>query len=222
MIFSYLHKIYNFFTYVIAPPYCLFCRKSMQDRHALCPKCLLMVVPIVPFDFHIGRNQNLRVYALSAYKDPLKKLILAKHYNNAIPSIYIAKMICELPILEYLEFDMIVFIPLHWTRYADRGFNQSEIFAREIAKKTGKPVVPLLIRSKKTAFQASLSAHQREQNVKDAFNLNAAYQHNVAGKKILIVDDLFTTGSTIKSAAQLLFIHKVLQVDVVVACRVIT
>lgn len=222
MIRLYLQKIYNFFTYFIAPPYCLFCKQSMPERQALCSTCLITILPIVPYDFHIGRHQDVKVYAMAAYKDPLRKLIVAKHFNNAIPSWYLAKMMCEQSILQYLEFDIIVFIPLHWTRYAARGFNQAEIIAQEIGRHTGKPVIPLLIRSKKTQFQASLSVDQRAANLNNAFSLNPKYQHQIIGKKIVIIDDLFTTGSTVKAAAQLIFLHNPLKITAFVVCRVVS
>ena len=218
--FYYLQRAYDFFTYFIAPPYCLFCRQNMHERKALCATCMMTVLPIVPYDFHIGRRQDIKVYAMAAYKDPLRRLILAKHHNNVIPIIYIAQMICEQSIVQHIDFDVVVFIPLHWTRYAARGFNQAEIIAQKIAKKTGKLLIPLLIRSKKTQFQANLSVDQRAVNVQDAFSIDPRYQHLVVGKKILLVDDLFTTGSTVKAAAQLIFLHDPIKIDVVVACRV--
>ena len=222
MILTYLQKIYDFFTYFIAPPYCLFCKQSIHERQALCSTCLISVLPIVPYDFHIGRHQDLRVYAMAAYKDPLKKLIIAKHFNNPVPSLYLAKMMCKQSILQHLDFDLIVFIPLHWTRYAARGFNQAEIIAQEIARSTKKLIIPLLIRSKKTQFQASLSVDQRAANVYNAFSIDPRYQHEISGKRILLVDDLFTTGSTVKAAAEIIFIHNPAKIDVFVACRVVS
>lgn len=222
MIFMYLQKIYTFFTYFIAPPYCLFCKKSMDERQALCSTCLITVLPIVPYDFHIGRYQDVKVYAMGAYKDPLRKLIIAKLFKNAAPSLYLAKMMCQQSILQYLEFDIIVFIPLHWTRYAARGFNQAEVIAQEVSRHTGKPVIPLLIRSKRTQFQATLSVDQRAANLDNAFSIDPKYQHHIAGKKILIIDDLFTTGSTVKAAAQILFLHNSLKITAFVACRVVS
>jgi len=218
---KFLQRAYNFFTYFIAPPYCLFCRENIQERIALCSSCLITVLPIVPYDFHIGRGKNITVYAMAAYKDPLRKLILAKHTSNATPFVYLADMMCKQMILQSIDFDIIVFIPLHWTRYAARGFNQAEIIAQQLAKKIGKPIIPLLIRSKKTKFQASLSVGARDENVRDAFRIDTKYKHEIAGKKILLVDDLFTTGSTIKAAACILYVENPLKIDVFVACRVV-
>jgi len=123
--------------------------------------------------------------------------------------------------LQHIDFDIIVFIPLHWTRYAARGFNQAQIIAEHLAKKTGKPVIPFLIRSKKTKFQASLSVDERDANVQDAFRIDKKYAHEITGKKILLVDDLFTTGSTIKSAAHALYLYNPIKIDAFVVCRVV-
>jgi len=179
------------------------------------------MLPIVPYDFHIAKNKTLKVYAMSAYKDPLRTLILSKHAGNIVPCKYVAELMCRQTILQHLDFDIVCFIPLHWTRYASRGFNQAEIIAQEISKTTGRILVPLLVRSKKTQFQASLSVDERNNNVKDAFIIDKHYEKLIAGKKILLVDDLFTTGSTMKAAAHVLYTYSPLKIDIFVACRVV-
>ena len=221
VIYTYLQKVYIFLTYFIAPPYCLFCLADMQERQALCSTCLMTMLPIVPYDFHIAKNKTLKVYAMSAYKDPLRKLILSKHAGNIVPFKYVAQLMCKQSILQHIDFDVICFIPLHWTRYASRDFNQAEIIAQEIAATTGKTLVPFLIRSKKTQFQARLSVDERINNVKDAFTIDKRYEKQIAGKKILLVDDLFTTGSTMKAAALVLYSHAPAKIDLFVACRVV-
>lgn len=221
MIYKTLSSIFIYFTYFISPPSCLYCHQSLSVRTAFCSSCSALITPIVPFDFYLGKNKVVRVYAASAYKDPLRSLILAKHRGNETYIRFLADIMAEHMVLQHLDFDIIVFIPLHWTRYAARGFNQAEIIAQVIAKKTGKPVVPLIVRSKKTEYQARLSLQQRENNVKNAFQIDEQYSRQIAGKKILVVDDLFTTGSTIKAACQLLWQYNPEQIDLFVACRVV-
>ncbi|MBP6870035.1 ComF family protein [Candidatus Babeliales bacterium] len=220
MIFSFLVSAYTYFTYFLAPPFCLFCSESLHERKALCTNCSLQVLPIVPFDFYLGKEKIVKVFAVSAYKDPLRSLVLAKHANNETYIRLLADFIAGQAIVARLDFDIILFIPLHWTRYASRGFNQAEIIAQAVAQKTGKFVIPAIVRSKKTEFQARLSVEAREQNVQNAFTVDPKYAQQITGKKILLVDDLFTTGSTVKSVAQILFKFKPASVDVFVACRV--
>ncbi|MDP3788111.1 MAG: phosphoribosyltransferase family protein [Candidatus Chromulinivorax sp.] len=182
----------------------------------------MQILPIVPFDFYLGKNNIITVFAVSAYKDPLRSLILAKHTGNETYIRFLANFIVAQPMIDHLDFDCITFIPLHWTRYASRGFNQAEIIAQALSERTGKPVLPLITRSKKTQYQARLSLQQREHNVRDAFSVNEKYSRIIAGKKILIVDDLFTTGSTIKAAAHILLPLQPAKIDVFVACRVVS
>lgn len=221
MIQKFLSDLYFYVTYFLSPPCCLHCNESLAIRQAFCVSCSLLIMPIVSFDFYLGKNNIIKVFAVSGYKDPLRSLILAKHHGNETSVRFLADFMVTQPVMQSLDFDVITYIPLHWTRYASRGFNQAEIIAQAVGQATGKPVVPLLIRSKKTKFQARLSLQQRELNVHNAFSVDAKYARQIAGKKILIVDDLFTTGSTIKAASQLLFDYNPAKIDVFVACRVI-
>ena len=222
MISKFLSSLYIYFTHFISPPCCLHCKQSLHVRTAFCSSCSLLILPIVPFDFYLGSAQVVRVFAVTAYKDPLRSLILAKHHGNETYTRFLADFIVAQPMIEHSDFDVITFIPLHWTRYASRGFNQAEIIAQALAEKTGKQVVPCIIRSKKTQFQARLSLSEREHNVKDAFTINEKYRAHINGKKILIVDDLFTTGATVKAVTSVLFRCNPAKIDVFVACRVIS
>ncbi len=120
-----------------------------------------------------------------------------------------------------LSYDVIVPIPLHWTRYASRGFNQAEEIARVIQKKKNVPLRSLLKRVKKTAFQFELVSSMRGTNVKNAFVLNCIDKKHYKDKHILLVDDLMTTGSTIREAAKELLKLQPKQITVAVICRVI-
>lgn len=96
--------------------------------------------------------------------------------------------------------DCIVPVPLHKKRFAERGFNQAEKIAQLVSHTAGVPVLNGVVRARKTAQQATLSKHEREQNVEQAF---VGYRE-VAGKTILLVDDVFTTGSTMQECARAL------------------
>jgi len=222
MIFLYLTKFYHYVTHFFSPPSCLYCHASLFKRQALCSSCTATILPIVPFDFYIGTGRMVKIFAISAYKDPLRTLIVAKHYGKEAEIHLLADFLSNQPLINFLEYDIITYIPLHWTRYAVRGFNQAEIIAQALGKKMNTVVLPLLKRSKKTQYQARLSVKQREQNVRNVFYCDQRYQQHIAGKKILIIDDLFTTGATIKAAADILFVYKPLQIDSFVACRVIS
>jgi ComF family protein len=97
------------------------------------------------------------------------------------------------------EPDVIVPIPLHPKRQRQRGYNQATLLARELGAQLGRPVVEdTLRRTKATAPQVDLKFQERRDNVRDAFVCQNA---GLAGKQVMLVDDVCTTGATLESAA---------------------
>jgi ComF family protein len=130
------------------------------------------------------------------------------------------QLLWEMTSLPHLDYDVIVPIPLHWTRYAWRGFNQAHEIARVISKNKKVPITYLIKRQKQTVYQSAIPSTARIENVKDAFVLNDAYAKHYKDKHILLVDDLMTTGSTLRSAAKILLKLKPRKITVAVVCRV--
>jgi ComF family protein len=102
----------------------------------------------------------------------------------------------------YTQIDMVVPIPLHAERKRQRGYNQAELLVRAIRRSLKWDCVPeALHRHRRTAPQVGLNIGQRQRNVRGAF---LADEDLIAGKRILLVDDVCTTGSTLDSAARVL------------------
>ena len=100
------------------------------------------------------------------------------------------------------QFDAVVPVPLHWRRQWRRGFNQAELLARDIGGRRGIPLLKALRRARPTVTQAGLSNTGRRRNVAAAFRVRRA--RAVSGKRILLIDDVMTTGSTAAACAQVL------------------
>ncbi len=95
------------------------------------------------------------------------------------------------------RFDVIAPMPLHWFKQWRRGFNQSELLARQVARRWNVPVRRLVRRIRSTSAQAGLTGAMRHANVQNAFRAKAA----VHGKRVLLVDDVMTTGATARACA---------------------
>jgi len=176
--------------------------------------------PVIAQDIEITRSKTITVFALSAYKDPLSKLIRAKNYHDYIAAVYIGRLMGAFMQQQERAYDYIVPVPLHWTRRVWRGYNQAEVIAREISALVHKPVINGVYRKKRTVLQAALSRIARSDNVSDAFALEQAAAC-FTGKKLLIVDDLLTSGATIRAVSKTLLQAKPSDLIAFVAARVI-
>lgn len=101
--------------------------------------------------------------------------------------------------------DVTLPVPLHYRRYLWRRYNQAALLARIIADAAGKPCLPdALIRTRATAQQTGLSRKEREMNVRDAFAINPRHAERLKNARVLLVDDVFTTGATLNACADTL------------------
>lgn len=203
------------------PCICAYCKKFLSTTDIFCTECKNKIFRIVSKQIDITPSVCVTVFAISDYKDPLRKLILAKSWSDSLSSYQMGHMLWEMLPLQELDCDVVVPIPLHWTRYAWRGFNQAHEIARVISKKKNIPISHVLKRTKKTEYQSALASALRGPNLKQAFALNDAYLKNCADKHILLIDDLMTTGSTVRAAAKVLLAAKPRKITVAVVCRVI-
>lgn len=206
------------------PAACFSCGTIMPPRAVVCCQaCESVIKPVVSLPLALTKKHTMNVAAGCAYLDPVKELVVRKFSQDMRASRQLAAiMIAAIP-KNYFEADYLIPVPLHWTRYARRGFNQSLVIARVLGKHYNIPVLNVLSRHKRTAFQSTLTHDLRHENVIDAFKLRTffglrCFEH-LRGKRLVLVDDLCTTGSTLVSAAKVLHALKPEGINAVVACR---
>ncbi len=118
--------------------------------------------------------------------------------------------------------DFLIPVPLHWTRLLSRRFNQSALLAARLEKLTGVLCLPsVLKRSRPTVSQGHLTKSQRFSNVKGAFSVSRWGSSLLLGKRIVLIDDVFTTGATLRACAQTLRGAGVDKIDVLTVARVV-
>ncbi len=215
-----LSNLFKNITQLCAPAYCASCKLFLQNEVIFCARCAALIKPVVSARVMVTATKSFNVFAASAYEGPLKRLVLAKGWSKPLASKHMAEIIWQRTLIPQLDFDYIVPIPLHWTRFAWRGYNQAEYMASHLALLSGKPMLKALKRIQRTQLQFQLRSRERAKNVENVFAL-AVDKKLLAGKKLLLVDDLMTTGATLKSAAKVLFATQPKLISGVVTCRVI-
>ena len=156
------------------------------------------------------------------YGDVIQALIHELKYNGfKSPAYYLAASMQaytqDHP--DYKDYDMVMAVPLHPVRKRERGYNQSELMARKLAKSLDIPYQEPVQRRYYTKSQTMLSADERKSNLRDAFR--ARSPKRLAAKKIILIDDVFTTGSTVNEIAKTLRAAGVAKIAVLTASRAV-
>ncbi len=160
----------------------------------LCEDCLNQL----PWNDTPAVREGVICPAPLRYEEQAKRMIHALKFEGRR---YLAEPLGRLmaECLRDVEADGLIPVPLHPTRYRDRGFNQSELLCQAISQELSIPVWhTALQRVRDTRHQIGLSAAERRENVKGAFQADAC----VAGKTLILVDDVFTTGATFAACVQ--------------------
>ena len=214
-----VYLLQKFIRIVLIPDFCALCHRLLFDTLLLCHSCFQHVQPVAPKTIVLNKKQICTIHALSLYKAEFKQLIPAKFYGNRALCQELGTLAYQHATVRETDFDIIVPIPLHWTRYAWRGFNQAEEMAKAISKQSGKPVVHFLKRIRQTKYQSLLKKEERSKNVSEAFQiaLSVFEYKKYKDVRVLLVDDVSTTGSTVLEAIKALEIS--LQIHVLVAFR---
>ncbi len=205
----------------VEAPVCLKCGvmfKSRAGEDHVCGECLLF-----PMQYRIARASGVydgifrELVHQFKYKD---KTVLSKPFAFLLLKTFLTYW-------ERQEIDLIVPVPLHKKRFRKRGFNQAFLLIRDWVAMTNtmKAEIPHMVvdvevlkRRKKTEPQIGLGRHERQKNLKDAFHIKEP--EKIVGKRILLVDDVLTTGITANECSKALLNKGALQVDVLTLARV--
>ena len=203
---NFFRELWQTIIYFLFPPRCPNCREIVDERYQLCSAC---EKKILCADFYDKKIPPLdKIFRVTKYRDGSRALLHKLKFDNNLGVVPALKKILEKisdreEISKLLNgIDFAVPVPLHDERLNERGFNQTEkIFGEWLAKKN-LPLKNLLIRTKATPRLFKLGKAEREKILSGVFA--PIEDVDLRGKKILIVDDIFTTGTTCKECAKVL------------------
>ncbi len=214
----YMHLLSSLF-HIVYPRTCFGCGHLIPDADVVCDPCLGAVQPVAARWVPLTQSRVLEVHAIGAYDGVLRKMITAK-FRSSLPAAWaMGKLMARHFPNHIFDTDCIVPVPLHWSRYATRGFNQAVEITKCLSRESGVPYASLLMRRSATKFQYKLSHDERRENVENVFSVRPRLTAFQEGQKILLVDDLCTSGATLQAAAKALAPLKPAQIIAIVVAR---
>ena len=225
------------------PPQCLACDRHVARLGGLCPVCWgefrLIEKPYcarlgTPFAYDLGPGALSaeaiadpppfdRCRAVAHFDEVARKLVHGLKYRDHIElARWMGGWMARAGADVVADADIVTPVPLHRFRLWMRRFNQSAALAHAIAAETGKRFAPAVLkRVRATTQQVGLSATERDKNVRGAFRVMPEERPKIAGRCILLVDDVYTTGATVRAATRALLRGGAGAVDVLVFARVV-
>lgn len=213
---NHLKRIFSDIADILLPRTCPVCGKVLPSHERyVCQSCMLNLPRT-----HLHEHKFNTMEQLFAGKTPIERttgyffyekdnryasiLHRLKYYNNPKLGEWMAHHFAtELSDSDFFDgIDAIIPIPLHFTKFASRGYNQSEYIARGISSVIGKPVIRAVVATRPHDTQTRKGVHERMLNTQGIFD--APHPEQLNGKHVLIVDDVVTTGATLLSCAEML------------------
>ncbi len=202
---------------LIFPPVCGICGKISQNW--ICPKCHYKIKNELKY-FEI-QNKEFKLFFMGLYENNIRKLLLKYKFSD---SAYLSNLFMEL-ILKNKEFterlkkyDYIIPVPMFYKNKKIRGYNQTELLTKKMQEKLNVEYCEnILIKIKQNKRQSELSEKERKINVKNVYTIQDG--EKIKGKNILLVDDIYTTGNTIKECMKELKKAKPNKIDAFVIAK---
>lgn len=234
----------NLLPALLFPPACFGCRKQIVEAGCLCGRCWgdvrfieAPVCPVfgTPFPFEMGEEflslpaiahppPFERARAAVVYDGVARDMVLAlKFYDRTEMAPWMARWMIRAGHDLIAQADLITAVPLHRRRFIWRRFNQAAELARATALLTGRPFVPeILERKRPTRQQVGLGLKDRKDNVRSAFTVPEHLRPLVRARRVLLIDDVYTTGATVMAATRALKRAGAGAVDILTFARAIS
>jgi ComF family protein len=225
----------------VLPPRCLKCGTAVAEPGALCAVCWPAISFITPpycaccgYPFELDPGPEAQCAACVAMPPPYRRARAALRYDEASRGLILgfkhgdrteaapafARWLAAAG--DFAEIDLIAPVPLHWRRLFHRRYNQAALLALAVGRLVDRPVVAdLLVRRRSTPTQGRLGAAARRRNVAGAFSVMPRRRPGLAGRRVLLIDDVMTSGSTIEACCQALRRGGAAAVDVLTLARAI-
>ncbi len=236
-----LRRLWTGFLDVVLPPRCLSCGVTVSLPGTLCPACWRGITFLgtpccaccgYPFAFDIGSGGLCgacaahpppfdRARAAMRYDESSRQLVLAlKHGDRLHLAPALAQWMRRAGAEILADADLLVPVPLHWTRLFSRRYNQAAVLALALAKMGGPAVsADCLIRRRRTPPQGRKNATARRRNVAGAFTVRRPAE--IEGRRIVLIDDVLTTGATVEECARVLKRAGAARVEVLALARTV-
>jgi len=228
---------------LVLPLRCIGCGATVEGGGAFCAACFsglrFVAEPACalcgfPFEFNQGDGAICgacaaeppefdSARAVFAYDDASRDTVLAfKHADRTDAAPSLARLMVSALGGHLDHLDAVVPVPLHRTRLALRRYNQSSLLANALARLTGlRPLPDALIRRRRTPSQGGLSASARRRNVAGAFAVNPRRAAQLTGRRIVLIDEVYTTGATIAACTRALRAGGAAEIHALTLARVI-
>lgn len=240
-----INEVLNNISDIIFPPQCISCAAILQPitekvfcskcrekikflTDSLCPVCGIMFFNSPSAGHLCGNCLEKKPYfscarAVAGYETIILNAIHQFKYSRDLSiGVLLASLMADFffPDLEFRDYSLIIPVPLHIKKLRKRGFNQSIILADAVGKKWQIPInFSLLKRRKFTLTQTGLDKKERERNIKGAFEVRD--KEKIAGRNIILIDDVYTTGATLNECAKILIKAGAQKVAVLTLARVL-
>ncbi|TRD09891.1 ComF family protein [Erythrobacter insulae] len=229
---------------LLYPPRCPLCGDAVADQGGLCVECWSdLEVPGEPacascnrplgsgnvetqshcYACKIDPPSHSGIYAATLYSDASRKLILSfKHGRKIALAPLLARLIAARLTTDIASAPLLIPVPLHRWRLWHRGFNQAALLAQELAKLgKGDVLVDALIRRKRTPSLGGLGQKERENALRGAITFNRSRTNRLAGRDVILVDDVLTSGATSNACVDVLLNRGARSVSIACFARVV-